>query len=147
MIIRRAKRNDLKAINQLRNQYGMPSIDKSHINHRDVAIVAQDGPLIVGYMWAGLMRQNKMAYIDNVVVSRDYAKQGTVPKMYQYALEIGQKIGVQEIFGIIAKGDFFERAAYNALRTAVGSDGKEYVQVRAHLPTILKELRGLNNGR
>lgn len=141
MQIRRAKRRDLEGINALLNGYAFHTLDRSYINHRDISIVAEDNKRIVGFLWVGLMRQNKQGYIDHFVVDPVYTHKKVGKQLAVEALAVSLKLGVEEVFGIIAKGKHFDKSGFNALRMAIGSDGHEYVRVRAQLKHVVSELR------
>ena len=146
MQIRRPKRHEVSRINELFAMYGLRPIEPSHINHRDVSLVAEDGDKIVGFLWVGLMRQNKEGYINHFIVDKGYSKKGVGKRLAMTALETVKKLGVEEVFGIIAHDEFYERSAFNSLRMAIGSDGLVYTQVKAQIKHMEKEL-GVSNGR
>lgn len=142
MQVRRAKRYEINKINELLNIYGFKTIDASYINPRDVALIAVDGPKVVGFIWLGLMRQNKSAYVDCFMVHPDYAHKKVGQQLCMKSLELSNKIGVESVFGIIAHSKYHDKSAYNALRMAMGSDGQVYTQVKAQISHVLHELRG-----
>lgn len=141
LVVRRAKRFEISKINELVAKVGMQTIDQSYINHRDVGIIAEYDNKIIGFLWLGLMRQNKLCYIDYFIVDKAFEKKGVGKSLAQFALEIASKMGVDQVFGIIANGESHDKSAFNALRMALSSDGNVYTQIKGHMRHVLSELR------
>lgn len=80
--IRRAKRKDIPKTSHL---------DASHINHRDICLVAECDGRIIGSVFAGLMRQNKQAYLEVHGEARQELITEALLKM--------KKLGVESICG------------------------------------------------
>ena len=119
------------------------TITESHLNKKDVALQARNNNgELVAFMWAGIMANGTMAYIDKVVCHPDYAGTGIVRALYAEALRIGKQRGVKEAFGIIRQDEHYIKAAANALKTAFGSDGYNYTYVVADINHVIKELQG-----
>lgn len=147
-MIRRAKRADIAQINQLLQCYGLASIDHTYINHRDIALVAEADKRIVGFLWAGLMRQNKTAYLDYFTVSRDHAKGKVGQALALECLALFSKMGVEKAFGVIQHDEFHDKSAFNALRMGMFAQPKPYTYVYGYVPHSYKELGlGEINGR
>jgi N-acetylglutamate synthase-like GNAT family acetyltransferase len=148
MNIRRAKKSDLSAIKDLMALYGNKmSVEGHHINHRDVSLVAvTDEGQIIGFVWAGLMAQNKVAYLDKFTIHPEYAKKGVGQKLALKALEIGKKLGVQDVFGIIKRDAYHDKSAINALKMAFSADREPYTFVRTNVNFMISELEA-KNGR
>lgn len=140
--VRRAKKFDVVNINAVLASYGYQAIDESYINPRDIALVAVDSGKIIGFLWIGLMRQNKQGYIDCFAVSGAYSGKGVGNLLAKAALEACRKLNVSEVFGIIANGEFHDRSAINALKMALASDGLSYTQVRGSIPHMIAEING-----
>jgi N-acetylglutamate synthase-like GNAT family acetyltransferase len=140
-MIRRAKRADLAQINQLLNTYGLSTIDRSFVNHRDVALVAEIDGKVVGFVWAGLMRQNKTAYIDYFTVSKELSKQGVGHTLARETLTLFNKLGVERAFGVIERDEFHDKSAFNALKMGMYAQERPYTYVYGFIPHSCKELR------
>jgi N-acetylglutamate synthase-like GNAT family acetyltransferase len=139
-MIRRAKRTDLAKINSLLNTYGLQTIDLTYINHRDVCLVAEVDGNIVGFVWAGLMRQNKAAYLDYFTVSKDHAKQGIGQALAAATLKHFARIGVERAFGVIERDEFHDRSAVNALKMGMFAQERPYTYVYGFVNHSAKEL-------
>ena len=144
MQIRRAKINDLHAIKHLLQQYAKCDIEPYHLNKRDIALVAYaDSGELIGFVWAGLMAGNKVAYVDKVAVAPGYTGKGVCQALYKEAIKLGAKVGVKEVQGIIRRDQYHDKSAMNALKCAFGADELPYTFVYTDLNKIQKELGGL----
>ncbi len=143
MRISKATKHDLPAIRALNSLYGNKMVvSPSLFNKRDVALQARDEQgNLVAFMWAGLMANGTIAYIDKVICSPEHAGRGVVRALYLEALKIGAKRGVKEAFGIIRQDQYHDKAAANALKTAFGSDGYNYTYVLADVAHVMQELQ------
>jgi N-acetylglutamate synthase-like GNAT family acetyltransferase len=148
MNVRRAKKTDLGGIQELMALYGHKmTVEGHHINHRDVSLVAvTDDGQIVGFVWAGLMAQNKVAYLDKFVVHPEHAGKKVGHALALKAFEIGKKLGVQDVFGIIKRDAYHDKSAINALKMAFSADREPYTFVRTNLDFMMSELED-KNGR
>lgn len=138
--IRRAKRSDIDRINTLLNAYGLQTIDKSYVNHRDIAIIAESKEQCVGFLWAGLMRQNKSAYIDYFTVSKEFTNQGVGKALAFETLKLFRRMGVERAFGVIEQDQYHDKSAFNALRMGMFAQQKPYTYVYGFVPHSSKEL-------
>lgn len=139
-MIRRAKRSDVDGINQLLASYGLQLIDQSYVNHRDVCLVAEIDGQIVGFLWAGLMRQNKTAYLDYFTVSREHAKKGVGNALALACLSKFHKMGVERAFGVIQRDEFHDKSAVNALKMGMYSQEKPFTYVYGYVAHSAREL-------
>lgn len=139
-MIRRAKRADIGRINKLLHSYNVPAIDSSHVNHRDVALVSESEDNINGFLWAGLMRQNKTAYLAYFTVSPEMSKQGVGAALAKECLQLFDKMGVQQAFGIIERDEFHDKSAFNALRMGMRAKEQPCTYVYGIVPSSIKEL-------
>jgi N-acetylglutamate synthase-like GNAT family acetyltransferase len=131
--IRVAKRFDLPAIRELMQTHGKNSVEEYHINNRDISLVAEMDGKLVGFVWCGLMAQNKFAYVDKVSVHPDYQKKGVTNKLYWALGKRMVRAGVKQAFGIIRHDEWHTAAAVNALKMGFGSDGYNYTYVLADI--------------
>lgn len=132
---------DLQGIHRLQDIYGHALLSKEHINRRDVAVVAEDDGMVVGFMYAGLMAQGTVAHIDHVMVDPDYRGKGVVQRMYRKAIWVGYKKGVKEAIGYICSDDFATASGFNALKVAAGADSRPYTHVFLNVENSVKELK------
>jgi N-acetylglutamate synthase-like GNAT family acetyltransferase len=139
-MIRRAKRADITKINSLLQSYGLATIDQSYINHRDLCLVAEEGSEIVGFVWAGLMRQNKTAYLDYFTVSREQSKKGVGAALAKEMLLLFKKVGVERAFGVIQQDEFHDKSAFNALRMGMYAMERPFTYVYGSVPHSTREL-------
>lgn len=140
--IKRAKKHQIPQINKVLEEYNYTTIDASYINARDIALVAVDNKRVVGFVWAGLMRQNTVGYIGCIAISRSYAGQGVHHMLAKSMLERGTKLGVKECFGVIPDTPYHDKAAVGALKMAMGSDGYTYTLVKGKIQNMVSELKG-----
>lgn len=126
MIVRLAKPKDLKAINELLSDYDLHPLDPATINHRDISVIAEDKGKVVGFIWAGLMKKNTLAYVDSYCVAKDLHKSGVGRKLAVKAYEEAAKRGVKKFFGIIKLDEYHDASAVNALKVAMKTDGGNY---------------------
>lgn len=138
--IRRAKRADIDQINQLLGSYGLQTIDQSFVNHRDIALVAESEGQIVGFVWAGLMRQNKSAYLDYFTVSREHARQGVGHALARETLNRFKRMGVERAFGVIERDEFHDKSALNALKMGMYAQERPYTYVYGYVSHSCREL-------
>lgn len=142
LLISRARKQDLPAIHELMRLYGSKmQVGSEHLNNRDIALQARNANgELVGFVWAGLMAQNTLAYIDKVAIRPDYAKQGVSQLLYHELFKLGARRGVKEVFGIIRQDQYHDKAAVNALKMAFGADSLPYTYVRAQMAHVQAEL-------
>ena len=142
MLVRKARRTDLEAINQLQNLYGKMQVEAKLINHRDLSLVAIDEKTgaIIGFCWGGLMAGNSLIYIDKVVADPKWAKKGVINALYRDLLKLGTKIGVKTAIGLIRQDEFHERSAVNALKLAFAADAVPYTYVFGDIAHMNAEL-------
>lgn len=77
MYIKRASKEDIPAIRYLLSQSGKFTFLDSCINKRDLSFCARDeSGVLAGFVWCGLMANNRIAHIDYLCVSPNYAKVG-----------------------------------------------------------------------
>lgn len=147
MNIRKALPADLPAIQELTGKFGMP-VSEAHINNRDISLVARatDGSL-VGFLFCGLMAKNTTGYIDKFCVDPTYRKKGVGNALAMACLSELAKRKVRSAFGLIKQDEAHDASAINALKMAMGSDGKPYTYVHGDVLNTIKELKGLTHGR
>lgn len=144
MIISRATKQDLPAIQFLMQQYGNKMVvTESHLNKKDIALQVRKDGLLVGFAWGGLMAKNSIMYIDKVAVDPRYTKQGIVQLLYKELFKQAIKLGVQEGFGMIRQDEHHDKACVNALKMAFGADSLPYTHVFGQASYIVKELESL----
>lgn len=145
MLLRLAKPLDYPGIQRLLARYGSKmSITPAHINHRDIGVVAYDeNGHLVGFMWAGLMAKNTVAYLDKVVIAPEYAGKGMHNQLAKFLLRELVKRGVRQAFGVIAHDEHHDKAAMGALKMAMFSDGRTYTYVVGDVQNTIHELKHL----
>jgi N-acetylglutamate synthase-like GNAT family acetyltransferase len=145
MLVRRAKRSDLPQISALQAQYGKMSVGPELINHRDIAIVAEDMGRIVGFVYCGLMAQNTLGYVDKIVVDRDCAHKRVCQSIYKELGRLLVRMNVKTVFGIVKHDEFHDRAIMNALRMAMKGDAVPYTYIFTDVAHAAAELQALEN--
>ena len=140
MVISRAAKHDLPAIQYLLAKYGKMTITKDHLNNRDIAVQARDEGALVGFAWGGLFANNTIMYIDKVAVDPAYVGNGIVNKMYHFLVHLGIKAGVKQGFGHIKHDEYHDKACINALKMSFGSDNAPFTLVYADAENILKAM-------
>lgn len=141
--VRRAKRTDIPKLTELMKLYGKMSVDKSLINHRDIALVAVAGDEIVGFAYCGLMAENTRGYVDKVVADPAWGGKGVVAALYAEMGRLLVKLGVRSIFGLIKRDEFHDRAVVNALKFAMQGDATPYTYVYTDVAFAKAELESL----
>lgn len=144
MRVRRANKNDLPAISAICKQYGGMDLPPYYINKRDIAVVALDGPKIVGFIWCGLMCQNKLGYIDWFLADPAYSHKGVGAALGKEMTRVADKLGVEIIMGFIADGKHSDASKRNAGLIGMGTDGKDYDLVVGHVK-IMQEYIGIDS--
>lgn len=140
--VSKATREDLPAIHHLSAIYGHKlQVEDYHLNGNDIALQARaDSGELAGFVWAGLMAKNKVAYIDKVMVNPEYSSQGVLPMLYKELFKIGINRGVKQVFGIIRQDRYHDKAAKAALHMAFGGDALSYTYVYADMSHMISEL-------
>lgn len=146
--VSKARREDLPSIRHLSAIYGHKLlVEDYHLNNNDIALQARaDNGDIAGFVWAGLMAKNKVAYVDKAMVHPDYSMHGVLPKLYLELMHIGIRRGVKQVFGIIRQDQYHDKAAKAALHMAFGGDELPYTYVYADVRHMISELEA-HNGR
>lgn len=140
--VKRARKEDFNAIHALLGQYGKMSITPEHLQGRDIALQARDAEgKVVGFVWAGLMANDTVAYVDKVSVAPECAKKQVSQALYKRLFEIALKRGVRQAFGIIRHDAYHDRAAMNALKMAFGADKEPYTYVSGDLMQMHADLK------
>lgn len=140
MIIKRAYKEDLSSINDLSTWYGFKPLTEDHFNNRDIAIAACYKDKIVGFVWCGLMCNQKVGYIDHFLVHPEFHKQGIGQELSKKLREVLNKRGVRQVFGFIDNSEFHNASAMNALKMAMGSNDAKYTYVSGDVQNSLKEV-------
>jgi N-acetylglutamate synthase-like GNAT family acetyltransferase len=142
MIISRATKQDLPAIQYLMQVYGNKMIvTEDHLNRKDIALQARaDDGALVGFVWGGLMVNNTVMYIDKLAVAPEYAKQGVALKLHKELLKLGLKLGVKQGFGVIRRDEYHDKSCMSALKMAFGAEELPYTYVMGDTMNIVKEL-------
>jgi len=140
--VSRASREDLPAIRHLSAIYGHKlTVEDYHLNGNDIALQARaDNGEMAGFVWAGLMARNKIAYIDKVMVNPEYTSKGVLPLLYKELFRLGIARGVKTVFGIIRQDKYHDKAAKAALHMAFGGDSLPYTYVYADMAHMISEL-------
>lgn len=102
MKLRRVKSEELNAVNKLLAQHGINPIGSEFLNKRDISIGAYDGDKLVGFIWAGLMASDTVAYIDVFTIDPAYANKQLGEKLGNKLRHVVEKKKVNRIFGVIA---------------------------------------------
>jgi N-acetylglutamate synthase-like GNAT family acetyltransferase len=144
MHIHKASKQDLPAIRMLMQSYGKMVVGPEHVNQRDIALCARDDEgRLVGFLYMGLMAQNKVGYLDKFCVDRGLAGKGVGSALAMACFEAAKKRGVREVFGVIRQDEFHEKSAMNALKMAFGAHKEPYTYVSADLNHMAAELMSL----
>lgn len=144
--ISRATKSDLSAIRHLSAIYGEKmSIDECLFNSRDIALQARlDNGYLAGFVWAGLMANGKIAYVDKVMVHPEMSDMGVLPALYKELFAAALRRGVKQAFGFIRHDLYHDKSAKAALHMAWGADSLPYTMVRADLAHMKEELEAYN---
>lgn len=125
-------------------RYGKMDVGPEHINSKDIALCARDkSGALVGFLFLGLMAQNKVGYLDKFCVDPDHTKKGVGNALARAAFQAATKRGVREVFGVIRQDQYHEQSAVNALKMAFGAHKESYTYVCADLRHMASELRSL----
>ena len=117
MRVRRANKNDLPGINTLSLKYGWGELPPEFLNRRDIAIVALDDDNIVrGFIWAGLMAQNKCGYIDWFMVDPNLASKGVGHMLCHRLVVVANKLKVNYLLANVQHNQYHDQSAVNALK-------------------------------
>lgn len=138
--IRRAKSYHLSDIHVLCNQYGYETVDKNCINNKDLSIVALDDKAVIGFLWCGLMANQKLGYISHFLVDAKYTKKGVGNLMAKRLYELCKLKKVEKVFGIIQQREYHDKSAMNALKMAMKGDLYPYTYVYANIHEVEKVL-------
>ncbi len=122
------------------------SVDATYFNNKDLSLVAyaDDGSLM-GFIWAGLMCKNTVAYIDKFAVDPAYAGKGVGHALQMELFRQGAKRGVRRGLGVIKHDEYFNRSAKDALKMAAMADPVLYSLVQIDVMNTLKELIAMEN--
>lgn len=142
MYISRCKQQDFHAVEKLLSYYpGKCSITKDYLNKRDVSVqVRNEAGVVIGFVWAGLMSNKTVAYIDKAVVHPDYHHKKVLLDMYRYLYPILKEIGVKSVQAVIRHDEYHHASATQALRMGAGADSSNYTYVSVEMQHIAKEL-------
>lgn len=143
ILISRAKKEDLPAIQHLMRMYGNKcQVEKEHLNHKDIALQARlDSGELVGFLWVGLMANNSLGYIDKFAVDSNYSGKKIGNQLAHAMLKEVNKRKVKQVFGIIKQDQYHDKSAINALKMAIRSDVTPYTYVIADLNMLNLELK------
>lgn len=146
--VKRATKKDLPAIRFLMQKYGNKMlVCEWHINNKDIALQARhDDGTLVGFVFGGLMANNKVCYVDKIAIDPEYRKQGIANKLYQELFKVALNRGVVQAFGVIKQDEYHDASCVNALKMAFGADNKPYTYVQGNLAYMKAELEA-SNGR
>lgn len=146
--VSRATKEDIEAIRHLSAIYGHKLlIEECLFNHRDIALQARlETGELAGFVWAGLMASNQIAYVDKVMVHPEHSSVGVLPSLYKELFRIALKRGVRQAFGVIKRDQYHDKSAKAALHMAWGADSLPYTYVMADLSHMMRELEN-HNGR
>lgn len=142
MLIRRAKPTDLDAIRAIDGLGGVPS---HALNKQDIALVAQEKKRIVGFVWCGLMSDQKLGYIDYFVIDPKFRGKGIGPQLAKKIARVADKKGVMHLMGHISEGQYFDASAMNALKAGMKSHGEMGMTVFGNTKDMA-EITGAYNG-
>lgn len=110
MIYTRARTEHLEGINQLLKDTGQyPILTENYIKY-DISVVALDGAKVVGFIWAGLMANKKLAYIDMFTVDPEYASKGVGRELGNQLVKIAKGKRVDGIFAIISQNAYHDKS-------------------------------------
>ena len=142
---KRARKEDLPAIRLLLQETGKMLIDEKYLTPRDIAIQARDSDTgeVVGFLWCGVMAGNSLGYLDKFQVAQSRSRQGIGNLMAKAMLAEVKRRGIRQVFGMIQQDEFHDKSAFNALKMAMASDGRDYTLVFADLPHVTAELAAL----
>jgi predicted N-acetyltransferase YhbS len=118
----------------------MGCITENYINDNDLMIVAEDEEKIIGCLFVGAMAGGDLVYLDKFHIVPAYAKQGVGGLMSIWAIKESNRRGFKHAFGIIQHDDYHDASAINALKAALGSDGKLYTYVIGNVPFMASEI-------
>ena len=141
-----AKLTDLGAIKELTHIYGKDPVTEAHFNHRDIAIQAREEEgRLVGFIWAGLMAKNTIAYVGDLFVHPDVKNRKVGFKLCAMMLCKLLEKGVQTSIGFIEQNQYHDRSAINCLKTSMGSTGIPCTMLYSDRERALKTLEELKS--
>lgn len=139
---------DLTQIHDLCRMYkAYESMPNEYINSRDLCLVYEEGDQILGYIWAGLMARNTVAYVGGFVVHPEHSHRGIGAKLARRLLEIGRGRGVKSFVATIKHDEHHDKSAVACLRTGAGADPLPCTFIRGNLDFMHSQLKELENGR
>lgn len=136
--ISKATKQDLPAIDELLSKYdSIMRISPSYLNKRDVSLQARDeSGKLVGFVWAGLLANRTLAYVDMAVIHPDHHHKGILLKLYRELFKICYSLGVKDMLGVIRHDQYHDASGIQALRLGVGADSQNYTLVKANLEVM-----------
>lgn len=143
MHIRRARPKDLPGIQALMGAYDKFQVESCHINHRDIALVAEHEHTIVGFVWVGLMAKNTMGRVDKFAVRPEYSRRGVGEALGRELLCEAKKRGVKYLSASIRHDQYHNASCANALKIGMQGDTAAYTAVFANVDHSISELKAL----
>lgn len=137
----RARHQHLEAINALLRTYGLGSIDKTYLNSRDIGLCACYKGKVIGFIWLGLMRQNKSCYLDFFTIDPTFTHKGVSRDLALEALKLGNRLGVEHWFGIVERDDSHDKVAMDALKIAMFAKNKPCTYMYGYTEHMIRELK------
>lgn len=140
--ITRASKSDLPAIQDLMNKYGKCIVESYHLNKKDIALQARlETGELVGFIWAGMLAENRVVYMDKVAIDPNHHKQNILIALYKELFKIAYNKGVKEVTGFIKHDEYHIAGCKQALKMGLGADATSYTYVRAQLEFMKNEAR------
>lgn len=133
--VRRATKEDLPAIRELRSKYtkGMADLTPAHFNKKDIALQARDdNGKLVGFTWIGLMAGSTLGYSDHTIVDPAYLKQGVTKLLFSEVTKIAKQRGCKQCFAITRRDEFHNSIVFGADKLSKAADLGMYAAIEPY---------------
>ena len=137
MKVRKARKEDLEALNAIAEHYGWRHIPSNFINKRDIALTAvskKDGP--VGFLWCGLMAQNSFGYLEWFLVHPTFRKKGVGSALGKQFVKIAKKFNVKVVIGNVRHTEYHDSVIVNAYKIGMMADQIPHTLILGQLDTL-----------
>ena len=126
MKIRRARKSDLKQINNLCQLCSWTGLSSDFINKRDLSLVVVDDKKILGFMWVGIMANGTVGYQDWYLVHPELAGKGVGLALAQRMADVAKKKGVEILFAHVEPTPSAEKVLRNSEKIGMKVMPKQY---------------------
>lgn len=130
----------ISQINKLLHNDALYPITPNHLSDKDLWVIKRDGKKVVGFVWAGLMANGTVAYVDKFVVHPEYRGKGVGQKLTDTLFALAQARGVKECHAFIKQGRSHDASAINSLKMAMGADQVPYTYISGQIQYMQETL-------